>query len=92
MGTTAAVTVGTTATLVIPANVRRTSFYLLNNGAESMFVGETASATTVAAGFPLAASSQVSEDEGNNVYKGDVFAIVAVGTEEARFWERGQSV
>jgi len=56
-----------------------------------MFIGETAASTTLANGFPLAAASQVSEDEGMNVYKGDVFGIVAAGTEEARFWERTAS-
>ena len=91
MGTTAAVTVTTTATLVMPANVRRGSFYLLNNGATSMFIGETNSITALT-GFPLAAASQVSEDEGNNLWKGDIYAIVAAGTEEARYWERTQSV
>jgi hypothetical protein len=55
-----------------------------------MYIGET-SAVTVAEGFPLAAASQVSEDEGNNVWKGDIYGIVAVGSEEARYWERTQS-
>ena len=91
MGTTATVTVAATATLIIPSNERRSSFYLLNNGAESMFIGETAATTTIAAGFPLAAASQISEDEGNNVYKGPIFGIVAAATEEARYWERTQS-
>ena len=51
MGTTAAVSVGTTPTLIIPANERRSSFYLLNNGTNEMYVGETNTITT-ATGFP----------------------------------------
>jgi len=90
MGVTAAVSVGTTPTLIIPVNARRTSFYLLNNGTNEMYIGENSS-VTVATGFPLAAASQVSEDEGSNVYKGDIYGIVAAGTEEARYWERDVS-
>lgn len=91
MGTVAAVSVSNIATLIIPANTRRTSFYLLNNGANQIYVGET-NAITTADGFPLAAASQVSEDEGNNVWKGDIYGIcdIADSPIEVRYWERNQ--
>ena len=90
MGTTAAVSIGVAATLIVPANTRRSSFHLLNNGSNPMFIGEN-NAITIADGFPLSGGSQISEDEGNNVWKGDIYGIVAAATEEARYWERTQS-
>ena len=93
MGVVAAVNVTDTATLVIPQNTKRTSFYLLNNGVAQIYVGEN-SAITTADGFPLAAASQVSEDEGSNIYKGDIYAICAAvdSPVELRYWERNQGV
>lgn len=91
MGTTAAVDVTSSATLIMPANTRRTSFYMFNNGATRIFIGESSSVDTTT-GFPLEAFSQFSEDEGNNIYKGDIYGITAGTTEEIRYWERDQHV
>ena len=92
MGTTALVNVTDTATLIIPANVRRASFYILNNGLNQMYIGENSSITT-ATGFPLAAASQLSEDRGENLWKGDVYGICAIADSpiESRYWERTHS-
>ena len=74
-------------------NCKRTSFYLLNNGAKQIYVGENNSITT-ANGFPIAAASQVSEDEGSNVWKGDLWAICDAldSPVEVRYWERTHGV
>lgn len=88
---TAAVTVDGTATLILGQNTRRASFYLFNNGANRVFLGET-SAVTTANGFPLESFSQLSEDEGNNLWKGDIYGITAGTSEEIRYWERTQHV
>ena len=89
MGTTNAVTVTGSATLILGANPLRQSFYLLNNGVNPVFVSED---TTVNTGtsFPLAAASQISEDRGMNIYKGDIYGITAGTSEEIRYWERTQ--
>jgi hypothetical protein len=87
---TGVVTVAITATLILPANERRQSFYLFNNGLSAIYMGET-NAVTVATGFPLAQGSQISEDRGQNQWKGDIWGIVAAGTEEIRFWQRTHS-
>ena len=90
MGTCKHVDVTGAATLVIPQNVRRTSFYLFNNGNNRVFLCET-NAVDIVDGFPLEAFSQFSEDEGNNIWKGDIWAITTGTTEELRYWERDQS-
>ena len=92
MGLTAAVDVTGVATLILPQSVKRTSFYMFNNGAQRVFIGETAAQATVLTGFPLEPFSQFSEDEGNNIWKGDIWGITAGTTEEIRYWERDQSV
>jgi cellulase/cellobiase CelA1 len=91
MGNVGKVDVTGVATLILAANTRRTSFYMFNNGANRVFLGETAAQATVAEGFPLESFSQFSEDEGNNIYKGDIYGITAGTTEGVRYWERTQS-
>jgi hypothetical protein len=90
MGTCAHVDVTGTATLIMAANTRRTSFYIFNNGANRVFLCETNAVDTVD-GFPLESFSQFSEDEGHNLWKGDIWGITAGTTEEIRYWERTQS-
>jgi len=86
---TGVVTVSDTATLIIPQNTSRQSFYLFNNGAKRVYLGETAADATVADGFPIESSSQLSEDRGENLWKGDVWGICAPGeSSEMRYWER----
>lgn len=84
-----AVTVNDTATLIIDAETSRQSFYLFNNGANRVYLAETVANCTVANGFPLEASSQLSEDRGENLWKGTVYGICGPGlSSEVRYWER----
>jgi len=86
---TLAVAIGDTPVLIIPQNTTRQSFYLFNHGGKRVFLGETAAEANVTNGFPIEASSQLSEDRGENLWKGDIWGVCAVGeVSEIRYWER----
>ena len=87
MGTFVSITVTTTATRLLTANTARTSFLMVNNGSASVFIGENNTVTT-SNGLPIASGGQLAEDRGVRLYLGDVFGIVASGTEDMRVWER----
>ena len=83
-----AVTVGTTATQILPDNAERTSVYIENNDAtEVLFLGEDATVTIVN-GIAVAGGGLVVEDMGHRLHKGPWFGIVTVGTIDVRVWER----
>lgn len=80
-----ATTVGTSATLVRAARTTRVGLTLQNLGSVDVFWGTT-NAVTTASGLKLAAGIAVEIDAR---YSGDVYAIVASGTADVRYFEVG---
>jgi hypothetical protein len=79
-GTTEAITVLTTPTLIKGHYVEpNLSWAMANMSAVTVYFGYDNTVTT-ASGFPLAASERISEDG----YHGNVYAVVASGTAEVR--------
>lgn len=83
------ISVGSTATKILSENPQRTSYKLFHNGTNDVFLGNDASVTT-SNGFPFAASETFQEPPvaGLACYKGDVYGIVASGSEDIRYIER----
>lgn len=79
-----AVTVTTTATLVVAANNGRIAITIWNFGSATIYWGKDASVTT-ANGVPIPANGSVEERD----YLGPVYAIAASGTVNTRYWEVG---
>ncbi len=82
------VTVTTTATKIIDANVNRISLILTNISPGTVYIGQD-STVTVSNGVPLSEGDKLTEDNGGTrMYLGQFYAIVAAGTSDIRFWER----
>lgn len=78
------VSVGSTPTLVLPANVDRKGHQLFNAGNATIYVGATNS-ISVADGIPIAAGATFDLDLRNAVYTGDIYIVTASGeTSEIR--------
>ena len=84
-GSFGAVSVGTTATLVRGANTNRIALLATVNANKTVFFGFDDTVTT-ANGTQLKQDDVFKIDQ-TNLYKGDVFAIVASGTADIRFME-----
>jgi hypothetical protein len=84
-----AVSVGTSATLIIAGNEARTSIYIENSAGDGtvLVLGQDTTLTT-ANGIEIADGGLVMEDMGNRLWKGDWYGIVAAGTADVRVWER----
>lgn len=79
----AAVTIAATATAIpTTALPGRISIYIKNTGSNTIYLGNSAVATTD--GYPLSAGQAVSFDIGPNV---TIYGIVASGTETTRIIE-----
>lgn len=86
------VSVGTTATLIVPSNAKRVSIIVENEGASEVFIGSD-STVTVANGVKLVVDGTLCEDTGGTrVYKGPIYGIVASGTADLRYWERESNI
>lgn len=83
-----AVSVGSTATLILAANSERKGSLIANNGASSLFLGMTAGVTT-SNGMPIASGATFNNSGQNAVWKGAIWGIVTSGTVDTRFWEWG---
>lgn len=80
------VTVASTATLVLAANTWRRGFNIYNTGgAQTIYIGFTSGVTT-ATGTPILVNASFTSDGMNN-YKGDIYAITASSTSDARYLE-----
>jgi len=84
----AAISVTTSATLIVAANPRRQSLIISNTDTTNpIYVGSDANVTT-SNGVLLAAGSTLTEDNGGSkVYCGDVYGI-AGSSINVRYWER----
>lgn len=84
----AAVSVTTSATLIIAANPRRQSLIVSNTDASvKLYIGPDTSITT-ANGVEIPGGSSLTEDNGGSkVYCGPVYGIAA-STINIRYWER----
>jgi len=75
-------TADTTPKAAIPANPKRLSYSIVNNGSVTVYTGADAGLTTVS-GEPLVAGAMVSDDED----KEDVYVIAESGTCDLRITE-----
>lgn len=86
------VSVGTTATLIVPSNAKRTSLILENEGTAEVYIGKDNTVTT-ANGVKIVVDGTLCEDAGGTrVYKGPIYGIVASGTADVRYWERESNI
>ena len=86
--TSTSVTVSTTATLILAANVDRHSYLLANTSSGTVFLGPR-SDVTAANGTPILENGSLAEDNsGVKIYTGDIYGIVSAGTSDVRVWER----
>jgi hypothetical protein len=79
------ITVGTSATLIRPANTDRISLQITNLVSEEVYVGFDASVLTTT-GFQLSQQDVISFT-GSDLYKGAVYGIVTTGSADVRFFE-----
>lgn len=81
-------TIGTAATLLIPANTERLSVIISVIGDGGLFLDENSTMTT-SDGILVAGSSNLTEDSGGQrVYLGPYYGATSSGTTEVRYWER----
>jgi len=80
------VSVGTSATLIIAADNSRRFLNIVNSSSTVMYIGPDSSITTSTALTILGWQSfNIRKDFGD--YKGDVYGIVASGTNDVRYWQ-----
>ena len=81
---TKAVSIGTTATQIVPFSLTgRRSLIVCNNGSATVYIGFTSTDCTTASALPLLPGSCISF--GTRV--GELWGIVSSGTVEVRVWE-----
>ena len=84
------VSVTTSATEIVPANVARREIDIANNSSSTtMYVGIDSSVTT-SNGFPIYPRQNRSKVDILTTYKGPIYGIVASGTVDTRYWETTQ--
>jgi hypothetical protein len=82
-----AVSVASTATLVLSSNRSKAGWILANAGSATVYLG--GSGVTTATGVPLEPSEKLTSDGGTE-YEGDLYAICASGTVNVRVLEWGE--
>lgn len=75
----AGITVTAVATQIVPTRLTRTGFVIVNNSAQTVYLG--GSTVTTANGIPLAAGASYD----NQLWVGAFYGIVAAGTANVRF-------
>ena len=87
-----AVTVTDTATLILAANPNRISYFIVNNGSNTIYIGSDTSITTVNA-LPITPGANVDEDSGGTkMYMGPIYGIAGVAqSSDIRYWERSET-
>ena len=78
-----AVNVGTSATLILALNTNRKGFYIMNYGAEIIFVGNVS--VTVGNGLPFYPGDVLTEED--LPVTAAIYGIVVAATEEVRIIE-----
>lgn len=81
-----AVTVTTNPTLIIGANPNRRALIVSNNTNAALYVSPDSSLTT-SNGIVVPASGTMTISADGEVFKGDVYGIVAAATNDVRYWE-----
>lgn len=81
------VSIGATATLILPENMYRQSFIMVNGGGDRVHFGPDASITT-ACPYIIPDGSFAEGTEGSQVYKGAYYGITTGGTAIIDYWER----
>lgn len=83
------VTITTTVQLVIPANTRRTSILMGNEGVtNTIYLGQDTN-LTASNGVGLAPGGTLGEVSGGTaVYKGPYYALTSTSTSTLSYWER----
>lgn len=79
------VTVTTSATKIISANSRIRGWIIYNAGSTAVYYGPDDSITTANTVALTPGATILSSDTAN--WKGDVYGIVATGTEDIRYWD-----
>jgi len=74
--------VGTTSVRLLPENVKRKSYSIVNNGSTTIYLGAN-QAVTVDSGEPLLAGAMVADDTDDE----DVWAISAAADQDVRVTE-----
>jgi hypothetical protein len=82
----AAVSVTTSATLIVGANTQRRNLTIVNDGSSTIYIGPDSSITT-SNGIPLYGRQGRAEDRIPEGYQGDVYGIIGSGTADVRYWE-----
>lgn len=80
------VSVASTATLILASNNNRRGSMVTNTGTGTVYLGMN-SAVTTATGLPLLQNGSFNNSGQNEVWKGNVYGIVASGTSDCRTWE-----
>jgi len=83
-----AVSVGSTATLIMAANNERKGCVIFNNGTNTIYLGMD-SAVTSSTGLPILANATFSNSNLQALWRGAIYAITASSTSDVRFWEWG---
>jgi len=83
------VTVTTSATRIVAASSNRKGLILANEGSVKVFIGPDDSITTSNA-IPLFQSEKLFNSGLPDLWRGDIYGIVASGTADIRYWEYGQ--
>lgn len=82
------VSVGTTPTLIVPANAQRLSLIVVNTSSGTVYLGQDTTVTT-SNGIPMLQNQNLTEDSGGTkMYCGPIYGIVASSTSDVRAWER----
>lgn len=84
----AAVSVTTSATLIVAANPRRQSLIITNTDTSAKLYLGSDTAVTTSSGVEIGAGASLTEDNGGSkVYCGAIYGI-STGTISVRYWER----
>ena len=81
-----AITVTTTATIILPANGRRRSCLINNNGSAILYIGFDSTVTSVT-GMPVLAGGFWINSGETDAFRGVIYGIAASGTLDVRFEE-----
>lgn len=81
-----AVSVGSTATQILPADPGRRGFLISNNGGQIIYIGFDASVTT-STGIQILPQDKFDQIGEHGAYRGAIYGITASSTSDCRFWE-----
>lgn len=80
------VSVGTSATLIVPADGGRRGYGVINNSSSTIYIGPDAS-ITASNGIPIASNSNFTDSGDGDNFKGNIYGITASGSADVRYWQ-----